>query len=380
MKIVDITLTPVSYPAPHLLRWGHGTQDTMGGTIIQVITDEGLVGLGDANGPIAVQRAYVRDTLLPLLRGQNPLDVERLWDGMARNERARTVGSQLIGGVDIALWDLVGKAANLPLYRVFGAYRDRVPVYIAPSKRQPEVLMEELADYREQGFRAVKLRIGLGPVGWADQPRDQQRDVAILRRGREVLGESFTIGADTDRTYDHAMTARIAPVVHEVDLAWLEEPLRESALDREHYVEEMLRLRQIVHVPLSGGQGMYGVHAFDALINQRAVDLIQPDVGSSGGLTPARKVAAMAQGRGIGLMPHVACGCGYDLRVVATAHLLAAAPNGTWLCYPAYDTPLRTDLLVEQPLVREGELQLSEKPGLGIELNPEALERLTAAA
>jgi D-galactarolactone cycloisomerase len=376
MKIVDVVLTPVSYPAPHPLRWGFGIQDRMGGTVIQVVTDEGLVGLGDAGGPIAAQRAHLRDVLLPLLRGQNPLDVERLWELMAGQEGARGVAGQLAGGVDVALWDLVGKAAGLPLYRVLGAYRDRVPAYIAPSKRQPDVLLEELAAYREQGFGAVKLRIGLGPVGWADHPRDQARDVTILRRAREVLGDAFVVGADTDRTYDHAMTARLAPVAQEVDLAWLEEPLRESAADREAYAAALVRLRGVVHVPLAGGQGLYGVRPFDGLLQQRAVDFVQPDVVSSGGLTAARKVAAMAQGRGIDFMPHVACGCGYDLRVVATAHLLASAPNGRWLCYPAYDTPLRTDLLTEPPRLRDGELHLSDRPGLGIELDPAALARL----
>src|SRR5262245_40999431 len=91
MKIVDIVLTPVSYPAPHPLRWGFGIQDRMGGTVIQVVTDEGLVGIGDANGPIAAQRAHVRDVLLPLLRGQDPLDVERLWALTAGQERGRDV-------------------------------------------------------------------------------------------------------------------------------------------------------------------------------------------------------------------------------------------------------------------------------------------------
>ena len=112
-----------------------------------------------------------------------------------------------------------------------------------------------VAAYRERGFKATKLRIGLGPVGWADGPRDQTRDRVILERARALLGPDFAIGADTDKTYDHAMAARLAPLVQELDLAWFEEPL--PNLEREQYVREMLRLREVVRVPLSGGQGFF---------------------------------------------------------------------------------------------------------------------------
>ena len=373
MKIADVTLTPIAYPAPHPLRWGWGERTVMGDTIVQVRTDEGLVGIAPASGPIASQRAMLADALLPLLVGQNPLDVERLWASMARGLRGGWPG-ELVGGIDVALWDILGQAAGLPLYRLLGAYRDRVPCYIAPSMRQPEVLVDELARYRAQGFRAVKLRIGLGPVGWADGPRDQTRDEAILRGAREALGAGFAIGADTDRTYDFAMAARLAPVVHEVDLAWFEEPV--AVGERERYVRDFRRLHDVIRVPLSGGQGFFGPGQFDELIAQSAVEIVQPDACGCGGITPLRKIAAMAAGRGLDFMPHVSCHSGHDLRVMATAHALASAPNGLWLCYPAYDTPLRTELVREPPRLEGGELLLPERPGLGLELDQAALERL----
>jgi len=373
MKIRAVTLTPVAYPAPHPLRWGWGERDTMGDTIIQVDTDEGLVGIAPATGPIRGQRAMLEDTLLPILVGQNPLDVERLWAQMARGLRGGWPG-ELVGGIDIALWDILARAAGLPLYRVLGAYRDHVPCYIAPSMRQPDALVEELEQYKGQGFGAIKLRIGLGPVGWADGPRDQSRDVAILRRARDVLGEGFAIGADTDRTYDYALAARLAPVIHEVGLAWFEEPVVVG--EREQYVRDFLRLRDVIRVPLSGGQGFFGPGQFDELICRSAVDVVQPDACACGGITPLRKVSAMAAGRGLQFMPHVSCHSGHDLRVVATAHMLASTPNGLWLCYPAYDTPLRTELVKEPALVKDGELYLSDRPGLGLELDERALERL----
>ena len=372
MKIRDVTLTAISYPAPITLRWGRGERREMGGTIVQVVTDEGIVGIGDATAPIKAVRPILESVVKPLLIGENPLDVGRLWAAMARGVKGGA-HADLIGGIDVALWDVVGKVAGLPLFRLFGAVRDSVPVYAAPSMRQPDALMDELATYPERGFRATKLRIGLGPVGWADGPRDQRRDVAILERARDLLGPNFTIGADTDKTYDHAMAARLAPVVHACDLAWFEEPL--PNLEREQYVREMLRLREVVRVPLSGGQGFFAPEQFDELINRNAVDIVQPDVNHAGGLTPLRKIAHMAEGRGLACMPHVSCHLGSDVITVATAHALAAMPNGPWCCYQAYDTPLRTDLLTEPVKVVDGELKLNERPGLGIEIDPHALAR-----
>jgi D-galactarolactone cycloisomerase len=372
MKIRDVTLTAVSYPAPHELRWGRGTRTHMGGTLVQVFTDEGLVGLGDATAPIAAVRPIFENTVKPALLGEDPLDVERLWAKLSRRVQTGP-GADLVGGIDVALWDLVGKAANLPLYRIFGAYRDRVPCYVAPSMRQPEPLLEELARHKARGFHATKLRIGLGPVGLADSPRDQRRDEAILRGARELLGADFAIGADCDKTYDHAMAHRLAPLVHELDLAWFEEPLLPA--EREAYVREMLRLREIVHVPLSGGQGFFRPEEFGGLIGANAVDVVQPDVNHCGGLTPLRKIAHAAAVRGLACMPHVSCHLGSDVILMATGHLLGSVPNGMWLCYQAYDTPLRTELLTEQVQLDNGDLVLGNKAGLGIELDPQALAR-----
>jgi D-galactarolactone cycloisomerase len=374
MKIVDVTLTGIAYPAPHPLRWGRGERNEMGGSIVQIQTDEGILGIGDACANVRLVRRVLDDTIRPLLVGQNPLDVERLWAAMARAVRPGA-GADLVGGIDVALWDIVGKAANLPLYRIFGAYRDRVPCYVAPSMRQPDVLMEELARHRERGFKATKLRIGLGVAGWADGPRDQSRDVAIVERARDVLGPDFAIGVDTDKTYDHAMAARLTPVVHEAGVAWFEEPLLGG--EREHYVREFLRLREIVHVPLAGGQGFFLPTEFDQLIGTTAVDIVQPDVNHAGGLTPLRKVAAMAAGHGLACMPHVSCHLGSDVIMMATAHVLGAMPNGMWLCHQAYDTPLRTELLRERPDIVDGDLILPQRPGLGIELDPAALAHYT---
>lgn len=373
MKIRAVTLTPVAYPAPHPLRWGWGERDTMGDTIIQVDTDEELVGIAPATGPIRGQRAMLEDTLLPILVGQNPLDVEWLWAQMARGLRGGWPG-ELVGGIDIALWDILARAAGLPLYRVLGAYRDRVPCYIAPSMRSPTRWSKSSSSARRRVSEQSSCALGsVQLVG--RMVRATSRATWPSCAGRATPSAKASRSAPTPiEPMTTPSPPGWPPVVHEVGLAWFEEPVVVG--EREQYVRDFLRLRDVIRVPLSGGQGFFGPGQFDELICRSAVDVVQPDACACGGITPLRKVSAMAAGRGLQFMPHVSCHSGHDLRVVATAHMLASTPNGLWLCYPAYDTPLRTDLVKEPPLVKDGELYLSDRPGLGLELDERALERL----
>ncbi|MGI9147880.1 MAG: mandelate racemase/muconate lactonizing enzyme family protein [Chloroflexota bacterium] len=313
----------------------------------------------------------------PIVIGSDPQAIESTWSRLAARVRGQEA-ADLVGAVDVALWDIVGKIAGLPLYRLFGGDRSWLRCYAAPSMR-PDVdqLLDEVAAYRDLGFRGVKLRIGLGPVGWAgDNPRDQRKDFAILTGARKLLGDEYTIGADTDKTYDFRMTLRLAPLVNELGLAWLEEPVGTD--ERMQYIRELRRVGKHVRVPISGGQEFFGPEQFDGLLQAEAVDIVQPDVCHAGGLTPLRKVAAMAEGRRMGCMPHVNCGSGHDLEMLAAAHALAAMPGDQLLCYPAYDSPLRTDLVRQPPRVTNGYLELPTAPGLGIELDPRALEHLRA--
>jgi D-galactarolactone cycloisomerase len=282
-----------------------------------------------------------------------------------------------MGGIDIALWDILGKAAGQPVYRLLGAVRDSVPVYIAPCMKQPDVIAGECEAYKAAGYPGIKLRLGLGFVGF-DEPRSIAKDIEIVTSARRILGADVAIGVDTDKTYDHVTALRLAPVLEDNAIAWYEEPLDVNG--REQYVREMSRLQGMFNVPLSGGQGFFSRYEFSELVSQRAVDIVQPDVGVVGGISEMMRVAALAGVWGLKCMPHINCGGGHDIALVATAHCLAAMGNGMYLCYPAYDSPLRTELLAEQPKVKNGQFALPEKPGLGIEINREALERYTAAA
>lgn len=372
MKISDIRLTRIRYPMPFTLRWGRGSRDEVYAIVVQVFTDEGITGLGVLNGPYGPIRTSLEEILLPRLKGQNPLDIERLWPMMYAAASIESAVAGVIGGIDIALWDIAGKVAGLPVYRLLGAAHDSLPVYIAPSMKQPEVIAEECHTYREVGYPAIKLRLGLGFVGLAE-PGTIAKDIEIIEAARRILGDKIVIGVDTDKTYDHFTTLKLAPVLEDYDIAWLEEPL--VARDREQYVRAMERLQGLLKVPLSGGQMFFSRYQYSDLVSRRAVDIVQPDVVRVGGISELRRVGELADVWGLKCMPHVSCGVGHDIQLVATAHALASLSNAMYLCYPAYDTPLRTELLVEQPRVVGGRLPLPQKPGLGIELNQEALAR-----
>jgi len=375
MKVTSIELIPVSCPAPSVLRWGRSETRHLRGTLVLIHTDEGITGVSAAPVGIDLQRVLLSNVIEPIVVGSDPQAIESTWSRLAARVRGQDAGD-LVGAIDVALWDIVGKIAGLPLYRLFGGDRARLQCYAAPSMR-PDVdqLLDEVVAYRDQGFQGVKLRIGLGPVGWAgDNPRDQRKDFAILTGARKLLGDEYTIGADTDKTYDFSMTLKLAPLVNELGLAWLEEPVGTD--ERIQYIRELRRVGQHVQVPISGGQEFFGPEQFDGLLQAEAVDIVQPDVCHAGGLTPLRKVAAMAEGRRMGCMPHVNCGGGHDLEMLAAAHALAAMPGEQLLCYPAYDSPLRTDLVSQPPRVAAGFLELPTAPGLGVELDPRAVERL----
>jgi L-alanine-DL-glutamate epimerase-like enolase superfamily enzyme len=378
MKITDIKLTPVSFPMPFNLRWGRGNRDDVGGSIVQVFTDESITGIGAIGlakldkESIAISTCAVETILLPLLKDQNPLDICRLWEAMYSATGRYGINGGVMGGIDVALWDILGKVAGLPVYRLLGAARDSVPVYVAPSMKQPEVIAEECEAYKAAGYPGIKLRLGLGFVG-LDKPKSIAKDIEIVTSARRILGDDMAIGVDTDKTYDHVSALRLAPILEDNGIAWYEEPLDVNG--REQYVREMARLQGMFKVPLSGAQGFFSRYEYSDIVSQRAVDIVQPDVGGVGGISEMMRVADLASVWGLKCMPHVNCGAGHDIGVVATAHCLAAMSNAMYLCYPAYDSPLRTELLLEQPKVINGQFALPEKPGLGIEIDQEVLDR-----
>ena len=390
MKIVEVRTVPVRYRyAERPPMSGGGVNAVRAALLVFVETDSGLVGIGEAGvagGPAISTRTVVERELAPLILGQDPFRVERLWRLMAvrtRQHGRRGLLMHAIAGIDIALWDLIGKAVGQPLYRLLGAYRDRVPAYASAGFfREGEgvaELAEECRAYREQGFRAVKIKVGrnrdLNPFSPMELTAGNDlctttlaEDLERVRTARQAIGPDMALMVDVNCAWSSETAIKMARAMEPLDLFWLEEPVATDDVDGSAAVA------RATSVPIAGYETESGMAGFRTLIDRRAVDVVQVDLSWSGGITEARRIAAYAYAHHMPFAPHVFSSA---VNLAASLHLAATVPNGTFFELDRNPNALRDDL-IEQPFAidREGFLALPEAPGLGITLNERALTEL----
>jgi L-alanine-DL-glutamate epimerase-like enolase superfamily enzyme len=352
-----------------------GSQDDL---VVRVHTDAGLVGIGEVDSAPEVVRAAIEAPdshviamgLKGLLLGENPLDVERLWHKMyagAVYYARRGVGMHAISGLDLALWDLRGKALGRPVCELLGTpRRDRVRAYASTlMPEQPEAVRASVRDWVARGFTAVKL--GWGPLG-----RDPDHDVRLVQAAREAAGDRVDLIIDAGLGYgaDVAAARRVARVCEELNVFCLEEPFGPDEL--EAYAE----LADSMRVPVSTGEQLSTVGEFRELIERGHVDIIQPDVTRCGGLTELLRIADLAQSRGVTLIPHA-----WKSGVIkaASLHALAVLPEAPFLEYAVARTPLNLRLTRQTFPLQDGFVAVPTSPGLGADLDPEILERYRVA-
>ncbi|MGA2621189.1 MAG: mandelate racemase/muconate lactonizing enzyme family protein [Thermoguttaceae bacterium] len=339
-------------------------------TLIAVVTDGGLVGLGSAFTSEALVRAAL-DLLEPLYRGENALEPERVSEKLHQNTFWMGRGGSVthtISGVDIALWDLLGKAAGQPVGRLLGGrYRERVRPYASLLMREPAPLAEHLTGLREQGFRAFK--IGWGPFGRASGALDE----AIVRAAREAVGpESLLMvdagGSDAFWRQGYKWALRTAQMLAGYQVAWFEEPLKPDALP------DYVHLRRNSPLPIAGGEVLTRRQAFQPWLEAGAFDVVQPDVTKVGGISEERRIAWMAQEHGVRFIPH-----GWNTAVGLAADLqLASAFADTDLVEYLTGSPYVDEIaLGGWHLDADGMLPIPDAPGLGVELDRDALARYT---
>jgi len=388
VKIRDVRTISVEYTLPRPVFDANYTMASKPALLVEVETDTGLLGLGEAahfGGPLVSTATVIEQELRPYLLGQDPRETERLWELMHRRAYKHARGGIVIAaisGVDIALWDLRGKLAGMPLWRLLGGYRRRVPAYAtggfyAEGKGVPE-LADEMRAYCRHGFRAVKLKVGRNsgiegsPLrAMADRGVCEvslAEDLARVRAVREAIGPDVRLMVDANGAWDVPTAVRMGRLLEELDVYWFEEPVWPDDLAGSAEVASK------VAIPIAGYETCsYGTVSFRDYIAARAVHFVQPDVAWAGGLTETLKIAHLAQAANLPLAPHIH---GSAVGVAAAAHLLGAVRNGSMaeMVFPAH--PLMGDL-VREPLVVDGtgEIDLGERPGLGIELDPDAVKR-----
>jgi L-alanine-DL-glutamate epimerase-like enolase superfamily enzyme len=354
-----------------LLAVGSPSMETFtfhGWLIVEVFTDAGHVGIGNAALSPPITKDVIDQYLKPLLIGADPWDVEYLWQHMYRRTMAfgrKGIGMVAISAVDIALWDALGKAAKQPVYRLLGGRtKPRIPVYASRLYSTPlDDLASEAKRYKEQGYTAMKLRFGWGPVDGADGMR---RNLDLVRTVREAVGEGIDIMADAYMGWTLDYAKRMLPLLEPFNLRWLEEPVIPD--DIHGYAE----LKAYGRVPIAGGEHEFTLYGFRELLEARAVDYIQFDTNRVGGITQARKIAALAEAHSVPVVPHAGQMHNY--------HVVMASLNSPMAeHFPFVDVEVGNELFwylfKGEPKAQDGFVDLVESvPGLGIEIDEAALQ------
>ncbi|MBI1924037.1 mandelate racemase/muconate lactonizing enzyme family protein [Candidatus Poribacteria bacterium] len=357
--------------------------------VVRVHTDEGLVGIGETDtNPWAVKALIEAPGthcmglgLKEMLIGQDPLQVEALWEklyiGSAMNGR-RGLGICAMGALDMALWDIRGKAEGKPIWKLLGGakqseltpYASRLPVGNTLAEYR-ESLVAKAKDAVGFGFSAIKAEVCIkGPYSHNRLQEKDEDIVDVVAAVREAIGPDITLMVDVAYTWrDFKEALRVMRQLEPYDLFFLETPLSPDDLDGH------ARLAHATDIRLAAGEWLNSRFEFIDLIDRGLIDVAQPDVGRVGGLTEARRVVAYAQDRGRLIVPHCwKTGIG----IAASAHLCAIASNAPFMEFlpaPLSESKLRQELVADEIALVNGRIPLPEKPGLGIELNEEALVR-----
>ncbi len=339
-------------------------------TLVAVLTDEGITGFGSAytndrlvKGALAV--------LAPFYEGENALEPERVTERLRQNMFWMGRGGSIthtISGIDIALWDILGKATGQPVGRLLGGrYRERVKPYASLLMEEPAALVDHLVRVKAQGFRAFKM--GWGPFGRVSTAMDE----AIVRAARDAVGEDCLLmvdagGSDAFWPNGYKWALRTAEMLADYDVTWFEEPLQHDALD------DYVRLRERAPVPISGGEVITRRQAFVPWLRAGAFDIVQPDATKVGGLSESRRIGWLAEAFGVKLVPH---GWNTAVGLAADLHLASALPTTDLVEYIT-GSPYLDDLVAGGwHLDADGMLAIPEAPGLGITLDLDAVARYT---
>jgi len=340
-----------------------------GWLVVEVFTDDGLAGIGNAALAPHVTKQVIDLHLKPLLLGADPWDIEFLWQHMYRKTMAfgrKGIGMTAISAVDIALWDILGKSAKQPVYRLLGGRtKPRIPVY---ASRLYSIELSELAAeskrYKDEGYQAMKLRFGWGPV---DGAAGMQHNLDLVRTVRNAVGDGIDVMADAYMGWTLDYAKRMLPLLEPFHLRWLEEPVIPD--DIHGYVE----LNSYGRIPIAGGEHEFTLYGFRDLLEAHAVDYIQFDTNRVGGITQARKIAALAEAYSVPVIPHAGQMHNY--------HVVMASLNSPMAEYfPVVDVEVGNELFWYifngEPRAKDGFVDLDENvPGLGLTINEKALEK-----
>ena len=368
MKIIEIETIPLQYKMDSAIWDAQHFIEARKALIVKVVTDEGIVGYGESasfGGPMISTKTVIDHELKPYFIGEDPFDVEKLWDkvykGTIQHGRKGIVITAL-SGIDVALWDIIGKALNKPLYKVLGGFRDKVSAYASSGfyseRKSIKNLCENMESYVSAGFKNIKMKVGgLSP----------KEDLERVKNVRDAIGEDVVLGVDANSNWDLPTAKWISKRLEDLSISWIEEPLSPDD------VQGSADLARNTIIPIAGYEQEQTRYGFKNLIENKAVHIIQPDVIWAGGLTESRKIAAIAAAWNLPCMPH---GFSSGISLAVNLHFIASTANATLLEFDRNPNPLRDHLINDAIKIdRNGEVAVPGGPGLGVDINQDIIEK-----
>ncbi len=370
-----VVAAPVERPFTSSRGWLYKTR---GSCIVEIETADGIVGWGECYGPSAVAKAYIETQFAPRIIGRDAFDVEVIWEDLynrIKDYGGRGMATSALSGIDIALWDIIGKSCGKPIHKLIGgAYRTEVTayatgLYFIDMDRLVEEAVEEAHEFAGNGFVAIKMKIGLG---------SPKLDVDRVAAVRKAIGDDVRLMVDANHCFTVPQAIRIGRELEKLNVEWFEEPI--SPEDIDGYVE----VTRSLDMAVAGGENEFTRWGFRDLVVRKAMDIIQPDVCAAGGISECRKIATLASAHGVECIPHA---WGSAIGLAATLHFLAALPDQPPSFRPMpplleleqCENPFR-DLLSVEPIVQQGgKVQIPTGAGLGIEINRSVLDRYRVA-
>ena len=387
MQITGIESIILQHDMDEELGFSQGYYDRRTAHLVKVHTDEGLTGIGEVFGPgnfALANQAILKHVIQPLVKGRNPLDISVIWHDVynaLRDHGQKGMPVCCLSGVDIALWDILGKATSLPLYQLLGGMvREQSVAYgygMMFRRRDdlPALFEQEVSEIREMGFTAAKMKIGMGV----------QKDEELARAVRRGAGDGFKLMADANHAYTVGEAIRLGQSLRDLDFYWFEEPVMPEDYDGYRCVREALP-----GIHIAGGEAEWTRFGHRELVTRRSVDILQPEVAATGGVSEFMRILSMAHAFGVPVMPHV---WGSDVLIAVDMHLVSVIPDlpgGLYQFEPMleYDTTpnlFHEHLLVEplgildQVRTTAGHVRPPQGPGIGIQLNEEFLQKFRVA-
>jgi len=362
-----------------ITRTGSLLLQDFGWVLVKVETDAGLTGIGEAYHGAGVHQIVVDPRLQRPLLGQDPCNVDKLFRDMMGSMSAsgyyQGAVMSAISGIEMALWDIAGQAFGVPIWQLLGGkFRDRIRIYNdchAGDSETPESYAAKAKEVESRGFDAIKFDIDPLPSRRDNYNRCISNDdiahyVEVVTAIREVLDSNTDLAIDAHWAYAPVDILKIAYAFEDLDLLWLEDPIPAEN------VAAMARVKEATRTPICTGENFYTRFGFRELIQAQAADIVSPDLAKAGGLLEGRRIADLADMYYIPLAPHNICG---PIGTYAACHVCAAVPNFLALEFHHLDKKFWDEMVVEGPLIQEGYIEVSQRPGLGLTLNEEIVRQ-----